>query len=486
MPQDIFCQKYANIFENSGVPIFTVNKNGYFEDINEDLCRLFEGSKDDILKKPVSDYYVNPEERRLFLKELQENKILRSYHIKMKSLKGKTLNLIISTKLWPEDKSNIMHHGIAIDASEILYLRNKLINLEKYSYLTEVTKKIGGDISKSLDKILEIIDEMIMKSKNTDENYGNFLKIESLAENALEIASGYSADSKNVYKPEEIEICSFITKDVGSLADFIPENIKIETELKNQEILVISDFTDILKIINGVVMNAVEAFGKNGGDIKITVERVSYPDESSGNKYASITVTDNAGGMDEETLSRIFEPFFTTKENSKGMGLKNILSILKKMKGEIFIESKINGGTKVKILIPVSEDKMLQTELDLDISENQKILFVDDDDFLREAVSEKLRNLNFNVSEAGCGKEAIQKLRSTYFDILILDMMMPDMTGWEVYKQALEIWGHLPVIFVSGYTEFEHLDYLKNIYKFISKPFKISELVSAINDETKV
>lgn len=480
MSNDMFYKKYINIFENSGIPIYTVSRDGYFVDVNNALCILMEGSKDEILKKHVSDFYKNPKDRDIFLKNLTSKRVLVNYPIKMKTLKNKPLDLIVNTCLWEENDENIMHHGVFIDVTEILSIRNKLINLEKFSYITEATKKISGDLGELLNKIARIVDEMILNLDKSDKNYDKMLEIENLTEKALGVVSGYSGSLASVYKPEEIEICSFLKNNIESLKDFLPENISIETEIKIKEMIILADFTQMLQVINGVIMNAVESNDGNAVHITVTVDTTFYPTNSS-KKYVRVSVNDNGKGMNEETLSRIFEPFFTTKEGSKGMGMSNILSIIRNMGGEIFIESSPGKGTKVQILFPLPENKIEHVE-DIEPHLNKKILFADDDDFLRGAVAEKLRKLNFEVSEAKDGNEALEKFKSTPFDLLILDMMMPDMTGWEVYKQILEISGHCPVIFISGYSDFGNLEYLKNIYTFITKPFKISDLIKAINE----
>lgn len=485
MANDLFYKKYINIFENSGIPIFTVSKGGYFVDVNDALCILMEGSKDEILKKPLSDFYNNPEDRDVFLKDLTSKKVLVNYPIKMKTLKHKPLDLIVNTNLWEENDNTIMHHGVVIDVTEILSLRNKLINLEKFSYITEITKKISGELGEFLNKIARIVNEMILNIDKSDKNYNKILEIENLTEKALGVVSGYSGDSTSVYKPEEIEICSFLKNNIESLKDFLPENISIETEIKIKEMIILTDFTQTLQVINGVIMNAAESNDGNPVHITVTVDSIFHPTNSS-KKYARVSINDNGKGMSEETLSRIFEPFFTTKEGSKGIGMPNILSIIRNMEGEILIKSSPGKGTKVQILFPLPENKIEQVGEDLDLHLNKKILFADDDDFLRGAVAEKLRKLNFEVSEAKDGNEALEKFKSTPFDLLILDMMMPDMTGWEVYKQILEISGHSPVIFISGYSDFRTLEYLKNIYTFLTKPFRINDLIKAINEEIPI
>ena len=258
------------------------------------------------------------------------------------------------------------------------------------------------------------------------------------------------------------------------------------------------DPTQIDQILVNLCVNARDAI-EGTGTIRIKTEKATL-DESFCNRYggfspgnyAAIEVSDTGSGMDTDTLSHIFEPFFTTKETGKGtgLGLATIYGIIKQNKGFIFVESEKNIGTTFKIYLPSYTGK---TELEKkddkqDLTERGKgiILLVEDEPALLEMTTLMLESQGYTVMAASTPGEAIKLARECRgtIDLLLTDVIMPEMNGRDLAKNILSIYPGLKRLFMSGYTAdvIAHHGVLDKGVHFIQKPFNRKMLISKIKE----
>jgi CheY-like chemotaxis protein len=203
-----------------------------------------------------------------------------------------------------------------------------------------------------------------------------------------------------------------------------------------------------------------------------------------------ISVTDTGIGMDKSTQQRIFEPFFTTKEIGRGtgLGLASAYGIIKNHGGFIDVYSDKGEGTKFNIYFPASEKEVIDGKdlVEEIVKGSETVLFVDDEDIIIDVGQDILKSLGYKVLPASCGKEAIevyQKNREK-IDIVILDMIMPGMSGRELYKKLKEVNPGIKVLLSSGYSvDGQAAEILKlGCSGFIQKPFNIGVLSNKIRD----
>ncbi|MCK5322507.1 MAG: response regulator, partial [Desulfobulbaceae bacterium] len=206
--------------------------------------------------------------------------------------------------------------------------------------------------------------------------------------------------------------------------------------------------------------------------------------------YVLLTVTDSGVGMDEEIQERIFEPFFTTKEMGQGtgLGLASVYGIIKSHHGYIEVESSKGKGTTFRIYLPASEKEIQKTVETTDeiVKGAETVLLVDDEDIILEVSCELLETIGYRVLTAGCGKESIEiyKNNRDKIDIVVLDMVMPDINGAVVYKRLKEINPDVKVLLSSGYSIDGHATEILNqgCDGFIQKPFTLQSLSRKIKD----
>lgn len=209
-------------------------------------------------------------------------------------------------------------------------------------------------------------------------------------------------------------------------------------------------------------------------------------------RYVLLEISDGGEGMDAETQAQIFEPFFTTKEAGKGtgLGLSTVYGIVLQSKGAITVESEPGRGTTFRVYLP-SQDDVPETVDEMlprieGASMPATVLVVEDEEIVRDLVCEVLRGEGYQVAGAEGGAEALRLMREELraVDLLISDLVMPEMDGSEVARRVREISPLARVLFVSGYSESDIADYGLGELKFevLQKPFAPDVLVRKVRE----
>ena len=255
------------------------------------------------------------------------------------------------------------------------------------------------------------------------------------------------------------------------------------------------DRGQIEQVLLNLYVNAWQAM-PGGGEIYLETENVilyeGYAKSFSikAGNYVKISVTDTGLGMDEKTRERIFEPFFTTKEMGRGtgLGLATVYGIIKGHNGYINVDSEKGGGTTFTIYLPSSEKEVkieVKTPEKLLIG-HETILLVDDEDVIIAVTRDILESLGYSVRSAKSGHEAIEiyKADRDMIDLVILDMVMPEMGGGETFDRLKEINPDVKVILSSGYSLNGQAIRImeRGCHTFIQKPFTLLSLSQMVRD----
>jgi CheY-like chemotaxis protein len=235
-----------------------------------------------------------------------------------------------------------------------------------------------------------------------------------------------------------------------------------------------------------------------GGKLTIETGNVEL-DEDYGSKhvgvapgdYVVLAVSDTGQGMTEEVRRRIFEPFFTTKEKGKGtgLGLSTVYGIVKQSGGNLSVYSELDKGTTFKVYLPQVAEKIAQAaEKILDVAPrggSETVLLVEDEEVVRGLARRILEQAGYSVIEASKGAEAILLCQdNATVDLLLTDVVMPEMSGKELVDHLKEQRADLKVLFMSGYTDeaIVHHGVLDSSVEFIQKPFTPASLIRRVRD----
>ncbi len=229
---------------------------------------------------------------------------------------------------------------------------------------------------------------------------------------------------------------------------------------------------ELREVITNLIFNALDAMPRGG---KIIIET------KMDNNEAVMTFADTGIGMSPEVQQRVFDPFFTTKEfSSSGLGLSVSYGIISRHGGEILVDSVEGQGTVFTLRLPLSErkDEEAATEVVSEIHHSAKVLIIDDEQGILDALSDSLSAMGHEVSTAGSGKEGLEKFDKKKYDVVFTDLGMPDMNGWEVARAIKQISPKTPVAMITGWHMELKEDKMKRegVDLVITKPFEMDSL----------
>lgn len=407
------------------------------------------------------------------------------------------------------NKTGIGNDGICI------YLIDKTEELEKntssndpkkqqFIYNIESLAALSGGIAHDFNNIMGAISgyaEIILTRYSGDEKlqkYGSMIhsaaqRATNLTNKLLLFAHRKKANLTSIDAHDQISTV------IDVLFGASAETIQIERHFKAECSCIYGDCEQFQNAITNVMINAHEAM-PNGGKLSIQTENRYLDQHHSESQYftvapghyLAISITDSGIGMDQLQMSHLFEPFFTTKDKSKnnGLGLASIYGIIKNHKGSVAVESKRGTGTTFTLFFPVNMEN--ENMVSKACNDNNKqtsiknILLVDDDEIIQDAVGEMLRWLGFGVVIATNGYDAINLVENApdRFDLIILDILMPQMNGKECYRKIKQINPNLKVLISTGYSTSEDKKELLNegVVGILEKPFESAQLTQAIQE----
>lgn len=298
---------------------------------------------------------------------------------------------------------------------------------------------------------------------------------------------------------------AFVAMDVHQVLDdtfailkmTIDKKITISVEQNAENYMVEGDHTAIQNVLMNLSINASHAM-PDGGDISLKTSNLTLDDNYCDNSpfdiepggFIEVEVRDTGCGISAEDIKKIFEPFFTTKKQGKGtgLGLAAVYGVVQDHQGAIVVYSEVGEGAVFHLYLPCSEEVAVEENVNCDIVHGVGlILLVDDEEIIRITGKHMLEDMGYEVILVENGLEAIDVFEQKHgdIDLVIMDMIMPEINGREAFDQMRKIDGNCKVIISSGFTKGENLDEMRDagLAGFINKPFRnyeLSQLISTI------
>jgi len=329
-----------------------------------------------------------------------------------------------------------------------------------------------------------------------DENHASFKRIKSI-ENLIQSGAqltghllGYARKGRYEISPVNLNrIASETSETFGRTRKEITVHLDLDSSLKAIE----ADKAQIEQVLMNLFINAADAM-QDGGDLYLKTSSVINQDMGQRlntpkpGAYVHLQVRDTGIGIDQKNMERIFDPFFTTKAMGRGtgLGLASVYGIVKAHDGFIDVESHIGQGTTFNIYLPGTDKKPHRQESsEPEVTAGQgKVMLVDDEEIAVDVGIEMLKKAGFSVVSAMSGKEAIEVYREhgDEIDLIILDMIMPDIGGGEVFDELKAINPQAKVLLSSGYSiDGKATEILqRGCNGFIQKPFGMEQLTKKI------
>jgi CheY-like chemotaxis protein len=275
------------------------------------------------------------------------------------------------------------------------------------------------------------------------------------------------------------------------LRNVLGPGITKEFDLDRIDLPVMADPTQLEVAVLNLAINARDAMPR-GGILRFATSplRIKGDAELSDGDYVVLTISDTGSGMEEEVASRAFEPFFTTKEIGKGtgLGLSMVYGMARQSGGTARIESAPGEGTTIKLFFKAAADKHSDDSAKAEEGEHgpdvksASVLVIDDDPDVRAFVAEALAEEGFQVRDCGDGRKGLEEFASDRPDLVVLDFVMPAMSGAEVASRMLAEAPDQKILFVSGYSETEAIKSVAPGSPLLSKPFRSDALCRAVRN----
>ena len=395
-----------------------------------------------------------------------------------------------------EQGESVSFVAVKRDVTHEILLRNQLKQAQKM----EALGRLAGGVAHDFNNLLMVIrtyTEMIRDRLPKIDSLGPHLEeVLKAAERGASLCSQMLAFSRQqVIRPTVLDLSHVIGDTATMMQRVIGEHVEFQVKLCDSIWAVEADRDQIVQILMNLCINARDAMPR-GGTLKIETGNVTVKQPSQDlptyivdGDYATFSVSDSGVGVDKEIQGQVFEPFFTTKAtgDGTGLGLAMVYGIAKQSGGYVRLDSDPGCGACFTIYLPKVELPVIPRVIahaEGPLRGTETLLLVEDEESLRAGLCQFLRSLGYLVLTAGSGEEALIPARGRHVDLLVTDVILPGMSGREIFEELGRNWPKLKALYISGYTDDA---VLKSCVReqhtaFLQKPFGLSTLAGKVRD----
>jgi two-component system cell cycle sensor histidine kinase/response regulator CckA len=495
--------RFARLFHAAPIAIATVDGQGFISATNAAFMRLF-GTGDDGHKMSL-DSLVEPDShqalRRALDAALARQGLIDPVDIAFAGDKERSGRIYLSP-IEQTDGDSEAAIAYAIDTTEQRALEMQIAQGQKMQAVGQLAGGIAHDFNNMLTAIIGFSDFLLMNHRPTDPAFQDIMNIKQNANRAAGLVRQLLAFSRQqTLRPQVLQLGDVLSELSILLGRLLGENIELKLDQAGDLWPVKADLHQFEQVIINLAVNARDAM-QDGGKLVIRTANVSEPESRAlgvkhlpPGEYVLIEVSDTGTGMSEEVIQKIFEPFFSTKEIGRGtgLGLSTVYGIVKQTGGYIFPESAPGNGTVMRVYLPryietaaeVEQGKIeRRPEKPKDLTGRGTVLLVEDEDAVRSFAARALGQRGYHVLQATTGTEALEVFASQGgdVDLVVSDVVMPEMDGPTLCEHLRRQRPDLKVIFISGYAEDAFRQHLaeNEDFMFLQKPFDLKELAAAV------
>ncbi len=491
-------EKYRSLVEHSLLGVLVIQHDAIIY-ANPTLSNLFETDLDSLVGMSL-DSFVHPNDYGQLFEKFSEAALSPNRDVKftirimtrsgnMKMVEGWAAGITYMEK--PAIQAAI------VDVTETKKLEEQLIQSQKMESIGQLASGVAHDFNNLLGSIYGVIGILRDRFSQTDPKLRKYVDIlDSTSQRAAELTSQlltFSRQHEANIKPERLN--DIVHDAIRILIRSIGKNIKVESVLDPMLYPIEADAGQIESALINLCINARDAM-PSGGTLRIETSNTEFtaqktiniPDARPG-KYVCMSVSDTGIGMTKDIQKKIFEPFFTTKPIGKGtgLGLSIVYGIVKNHGGLINVYSEQGHGSTFRLYFPASEkepiDEVATGPPELPRGD-ETVLIIDDETTLLDLTKEILEGLGYKVITAEGARAGIDIFRNRHLeiDLVILDMLMPDMTGTEVYPILKSIRRWCPVLIATGLSVGERVDGMiaMGVNGVVSKPYSVNDLANHV------
>jgi PAS domain S-box-containing protein len=502
--------KFRSIFEQAAVGVASVGLHGAWLQVNKKLCDILGYSQQELLSKSFQDL-THPEDlpmNQASVNQLINNEISTYATEKRYYTKVGDIVWVNVTMTLVRDNNNQPDHFISVieDITTQKNATDKQITLTQQLHQAQKIEAIGnlaGGIAHDFNNMLSVIlgqAELAMSQLDTNNPpIKNIQAITKAANHSAKLTRQLLTYArKQKIEPKVLNLNSSVAAMMGMLKRLIGESIVLSWDPAPDLWPVKVDPTQIDQVLANLCINARDAIAGNG-KISIAANNCTLDERNTTSDtfeilrgdYVKLTVSDNGCGMNEATKTHIFEPFYTTKAigEGTGLGLSSTLGAVKMNAGFINVSSELGQGTTFEIYfqrVYATEDTRLNTIETQSYQGTETILLVEDEEMLLEIETVMLEKSGYKVLAASNGElaESLFHAHQSEIDLLMTDVIMPEVNGMDLAVKLQSLCPKLKVLFMSGYPEdvLGKQTKLKENIHFLQKPFVMQVLTTKVRE----
>jgi len=455
-----------------------------------------------ISDKPLEDtnifsFFSDTELQRMKrrLQRLRPGKPMVTYEQGSQTITGETLwRQWTDRALFDEQGNALEYQSVSIDITDKKNVENQLQQAQKMEAIGTLAGGIAHDFNNLLMGVQGNISLMYLDVDRCHPLYENIRSIEQLVDSGANLTRqllGFARGGKYVVKPVNL---NDVVAETAAMFSRTRKSIRIHETYEPNLRMVSADRGQIEQVLINLYLNAWQAMSEKG-DLYLETQNVTIdekfvkPFKISYGDYIRVSVTDTGKGIDPTISHRIFDPFFTTKDFGcgSGLGLASVFGIVKNHDGIVDFESQAGRGSTFSIYLPVSQETRKEPAPAPEgiLKGPETILLVDDEPYILDVGMKMLAKMGYTVIKACCGEEAVRVFIDSHqqIDLVILDLIMPDIGGGEVFDRLRTIRPDIKVLLASGYSMGDAVTIMdRGCNGFIQKPFGMEKLSHAIRE----
>jgi len=498
--------RFARFFNSAPIGIALLDTQGQVINSNAAFAKLI-GEKS-IHNKPLTSFFdkeAHAEFERNFALANDVQAKIAAIEVRFNKGKHNIAQLFVSpSENQDEDGAGAVVY--AVDVTEHRELEQKFSQSSKMQAVGELAGGIAHDFNNVLTAVIGFSDLLLTRHTPGDPSFQDIMNIKQNANRAANLVRQLLAFSRRQTLRPTILLLDEALSDMKVLLERLSgERVRLSFKTTADLGYVKVDVNQLEQVIMNLSVNARDAMPE-GGSLTLATGQLTHNDGDAlgrgimpAGEYVYFTVRDEGTGMTQDVLDKIYDPFFTTKEIGKGtgLGLSTVYGIVKQTGGFVFADSEPGKGTTFTVLLPryyptkaeLADDAVVIEDKTTDLSGKGTILLVEDEEAVRTFAVRALQTRGYNVLEADSGVSALDLLESVdqTIDLVVSDVVMPEMDGPTMLKEIRKQNKNVKVIFISGHAEeaFEkNLDDNEE-FAFLPKPFSLKQLAAKVKESLR-
>ncbi|MEI9902356.1 MAG: response regulator [Hyphomicrobium sp.] len=501
--------RFARFFQSAPFGIAMLGSDGRIVSANSAFCRMvLDGAAGaGISASEALARAADPATRATVEEGLKQVISGRVHNVPIDIASGAKRDLVTRVYMSPFASGGAREAAIlyVVDATEQKALEARFAQSQKMEVVGKLAGGIAHDFNNMLTAILGFSDMLLTMHRPKDVAYKDIMNIKSSANRAAELVRKLLALARQQTLQNEVVNLGEVLSDESSLLKrYLGEKSELRIETAPELWYVMTDKHEFVQALFNLITNAKDAM-PDGGTLTIRARNVPEREtqkfenrEFVPGEYVLIEVSDTGHGMSREVMDKIFEPFFTTKAIGKGtgLGLASVYGMVKQSGGYIYPDSEPGKGTAFRIYLPryyadkdeeivVPREKKKEHKA-ADLTGTGRVLLVEDEEVVRNFAARALKRQGYKVLEAASGVEALEVMEKNKgkVDIVVSDVVMPEMDGPTLLKELRKKNPDIKIIFVSGYPNDAFKAALGDEnFAFLPKPFSLPQLAAKVKEE---